>query len=69
MKPYINFACNTEHQAAMSPTHSERDSLYKNYGAIEPVKGEFENDASSGERQIGLISATFIIFNCMVGAG
>lgn len=53
----------------MSPTHSERDSLYKNYGAIEPVKGEFENDASSGERQIGLISATFIIFNCMVGAG
>ena len=56
----------------MSPPqsrNSELDGLYKNYGAIEPVKGEFDNDVSSGERQIGLISATFIIFNCMVGAG
>ena len=55
----------------MSPTQCRNsDNLYNNYGAIETVKGELENDdGSSGERQIGLISATFIIFNCMVGAG
>ena len=40
---------------------------FKNYGAIKPVEGE--NGANSGRRQIGLISATFFIFNCMVGAG
>ncbi|KAF8718948.1 hypothetical protein AX14_011627 [Amanita brunnescens Koide BX004] len=42
-------------------------SRFRNYGAIKPVEGE--DGASSGRRQIGLISATFIIFNGMVGVG
>ncbi|KAF8701657.1 hypothetical protein AX14_000351 [Amanita brunnescens Koide BX004] len=40
---------------------------FRNYGAIKPVEGE--NGAHSGQRRIGLISAIFIIFNCIVGAG
>ena len=47
--------------------NSELHSLLRNYGAIKPVEGE--NDAHSGRRQIGLISAIFIIFNRIVGAG
>ena len=45
--------------------NSERHSL-RNYGAIKPVEGE---GARSRRRQIGLISAIFIIFNRIVGAG
>ncbi|KAF8718951.1 hypothetical protein AX14_011629 [Amanita brunnescens Koide BX004] len=57
--------------SAAHSRNSEPDGLFKNYGAIAPVKGELENGASSSSEgpQIGLVSATFIIFNCMVGAG
>ena len=75
MMAYKTFAWRTERQATMSSAahsrNSEPDGLFKNYGAIAPVKGELENGASSSSEgpQIGLVSATFIIFNCMVGAG
>ena len=50
------------------PAQSLNSALSRNYGAIKAVEGE--NDTQSGgRRQIGLISAIFIIFNRIVGAG
>ena len=41
-------------------------SHFKSYGAIASVE---EEGARSGRRQIGLVSAIFIVFNSIVGAG
>jgi hypothetical protein len=43
-------------------------SRFRNYDAIKLVEEE-ENGVHPGQRQIGLVSAIFIVFNCMVGAG
>ena len=51
----------------MSGPAGPAQNRFRNYGAIKPIEGE--NGASSGRRQIGLISATFITFNGMVSAG
>lgn len=41
--------------------------FFRNYGTIEPAARK--DGGRSGRRQIGFMSAIFIIFNCTVGAG
>jgi hypothetical protein len=47
---------------------SEIDSgFFRNYGAIEPA--DRKDGGRSGQHRIGFVSAVFIIFNGVVGAG